>query len=50
MPYPIDSKYIHDGNMNFPMVCKYQIFDSLGDKTKSITVYFGPKYGPPTVF
>ena len=47
MPYPINFKYIHDGNMNFPIVSKYQIFDYLGCKTESISAYFGPIYGPP---
>ena len=47
MPLPIDSKSIQHGNMNFPMLCKYQIFDYLEGKTDSITAYFGPRYGPP---
>ena len=50
MPYPINSKFIHNGNINFLMVSKYQIFNYLGGKTDLITVYFGPMYGPPSAF
>ena len=50
MTLPIDSKSIQHGNMNFPIVYKYQIFDYLVTKTDSITQYFRPKYGPPHVF
>ena len=47
MPPLIDSKSVQHGNMNFPMMYKYQIFDYLEGKTDLITAYFGPRYGPP---
>ena len=50
MPYPVHSKFRQDGNINFLMVSKYQIFDYLVTKTDLITHYFRPIYGPPYAF